>query len=149
MNSRAAIDAFVAEPAVAIVGVSRSGKKFGNAALRTLLAKGKRVYPVHPTAAQIEGVTCYPDFASLPEPVTAAVVVVPPAQGVAVVHDAAKAGVSKIWLQQGAESAEVLQACHEAGIEPIAGECILMFSEAGGIHGFHRWIRGVFGSLPH
>lgn len=148
MTSRAAIDAFAAAPALAIVGVSRSGKKFGNYALRTLLAKGKRVYPIHPSATQIDGITCYPGFDALPEPVAAAVIVVPPAQGAAVVRDAAQAGIRSLWLQQGADSPEVLEACRQAGIDAIAGECILMFSEPKGVHRLHRWVRRVAGGLP-
>ena len=106
------------------------------------------MYPIHPSATEIDGVTCYPRFDALPEPVSAAVVVVPAAQGVAVVQDAAKAGIRKIWLQQGAESPDVLEACREIGIEPISGECILMFSDPRGFHRFHRWVRKIAGSLP-
>jgi predicted CoA-binding protein len=142
------IDSFTAEPAVAIVGVSRSGRKFGNMALRTLRKNGVRVYPIHPLAQAIDGVRCYRRFNDLPEPVTAALVVVRPSEGVQVVRTAAEAGVKKLWLQQGAESPAVLQACRDAGITPVHGECILMYGEPKGIHRFHRWIRGVFRRLP-
>lgn len=142
------IDAFLAEQAVAIVGVSRSGRKFGNVALRTLTEKGVRVYPIHPFAQAIDGVRCYRRFSDLPEPVTAAVVVVPPSEAVQVVRTAAQAGVTKVWLQQGAESPAVLQACRDAGITAVHGECILMFGGPRGIHKVHRWMRGVFGRLP-
>jgi hypothetical protein len=33
-------------------------------------------------------------------------------------------------------------------IEPVAGECILMFTDPGGMHRFHRWIWNVLGKLP-
>jgi predicted CoA-binding protein len=49
--SRAAVDTFLAQPAHALAGVSRSGKKFGNLVRRALQAKGHRVYPIHRTAA--------------------------------------------------------------------------------------------------
>jgi len=142
------IESFLSEPALAIVGVSRSGGKFGNTALRTLQAKGIRVYAIHPSAQAVDGVRSYPSFNDLPEPVKAVLVVVPPAKGVQVVRDAIAAGITKIWLQQGAESPEVVQACRDGGVEPIVGECVLMFAHPAGIHRVHHWIRGVFGRLP-
>ena len=146
--NKASIDAFLSEPAVALVGVSRSGRKFGNMALRTLTQKGVRVYPIHPLAQAIDGVRCYRRFSELPEPVKAAVVVVPPAEAVDVVRTAARAGITKIWLQQGAESPAVLQACKDAGVDAIHGECVLMFANPAGFHKFHYWVRGIFGRLP-
>ena len=81
MTSRAAIEAFLARPAIAIAGVSRSGKKFGNLAWRELRAKGYRVHAIHPSADVIDGERCYRTFADLPEPVDALLVVVPPSDG--------------------------------------------------------------------
>ena len=60
--------------------------------------------------------------------------------------------VKRYFRQRGEEprsiSPAVLQACRDAGITPVHGECILMFGQPGGIHKFHRWMRGVFGRLP-
>src|SRR5438128_8117238 len=66
MSSMAMIDQFVSQPALALMGMSRSGKKFGNFAYRALVSKGYRVYPIHPDANDINGVRCYSDFADLP-----------------------------------------------------------------------------------
>ncbi len=148
MNGAAAIQTFLDRPALALVGASRFGKKFGNLACRELRAKGYRVYPIHPSATTVNGVRCYPRFADLPEPVDAVLVVVPPAQAVGVVRDAAAAGIHHVWLQQGAESPEVLSACRELGLEVVAGECVLMFAHASGVHKVHRWLRQVTGRLP-
>jgi len=142
-----AIESFVNEPAIAIVGVSRSGDGFGNSAMKVLRGKGYRVYPIHPSASQASGMPCYRTFADLPERVDAALVVVPPAQAIGVVRAAAAAGIRKVWLQQGAESPEVLQACEELGLETVSRECILMFTQPSGFHRVHRWIHDVF--TPH
>ena len=148
MTSKAAVDAFLAHPALALVGMSRSGKKFGNLACRELTTKGYRVYPIHPSAETIEGRRCYRQFADLPERVDAVLVVVPPAQAAATVRDAAAAGIHHVWLQQGAESPEVLQACRDVGIDAISGECVLMFAKPTGYHKAHRWIWQLLGKLP-
>ena len=42
MTSKRLIDDFLAQPALAVVGVSRSGKGFGNVAARELRGKGYR-----------------------------------------------------------------------------------------------------------
>lgn len=143
------IERFLAEPAFALLGASRSRGKFGNLALRELRRKGYRVHPVHPAAANIDGVPCVPSVRVLPEPVRAAIVVLPPATTLAALEELAAAGITRIWLQQGAESTEVLARAAELGLEVIAGECVLMFAKPSGVHRLHAsarslldWIRG-------
>ncbi len=148
MTSRTSVDAFLAEPALAIVGMSRSGRKFGNAACRELTSKGYRIYPVHPSADAIDGHPCYRRFADLPERVGAVLVIVPPGAALRVVRDAAAAGIHRVWLQQGAESPDVLDACRTLGLDVVSGECVLMFARPTGVHKAHRWITGLLGRLP-
>jgi predicted CoA-binding protein len=148
MTSRASIDAFIAEPALALFGLSRSGGKFGNLAWRELTKHGYRVYPVHPEAPAIAGTTCYPSLAGLPEPVNAALVVVPPAKALDVIEAIARAGIEHVWLQQGAESPEALARARELGLDVVAGECILMYARPHGIHRAHAWIWRVLGKTP-
>ena len=104
MTTKSAIDDFVSQRTFAIVGVSRSGKKFGNNTFRELTSHGYKLYPIHPEAETLEGVPAYKDFASLPEKVNGVIVIVPPAQTEKVVQDAAAAGIKRIWMQQGAQS---------------------------------------------
>lgn len=147
-NSRRAIETFLAQPALALAGASRSDRGFGSTALRALRAKGYRVYSIHPEADLLGGEKCYRHFYDMPKDVGGVLVVVPPLQAVAVVRDAVAAGIRRVWLQQGAESPYVLSVCRDLGIEVIAGECILMFAKPTGIHKAHHWIQGVFGRLP-
>ena len=148
MTSQAAVDAFLANPALALVGMSRSGRNFGNFAYRELTRKGYRVYPVHPIADTLDGHRAYRRFADLPERVDAALIVVPPDEAARVVREAATAGIHHVWLQQGAESPQVLAACREAGVDAVAGECVLMFAQPTGYHKFHRWLWRILGKLP-
>ena len=148
MKSKASIEAFLAEPTIAVVGVSRSGKGFGNLAARELRRKGYRIYPVNPQADLIDGERCYRSFAELPAPVRALLVVVPPEQALNVVREAAKAGIRRVWLQQGAESPLAALACAELGLDVIAGECVLMFAKPTGVHKAHKWVWALMGKLP-
>lgn len=140
MVSRASIEAFISEPTLAIVGVSRSGKKFGNIACRELRAKGYEIYPIHPTATAIDGLACYRSFADLPDRVAAAVIVVPPKQALEVIRAAAAGGIGRVWLQQGASSAEAEALCRELHLDAVCGECILMYARPTGVHRAHRWL---------
>jgi predicted CoA-binding protein len=149
MSSKSAVDDFVAQRNLAVVGVSRQGKKFGNYALRELKQRGYRVFPVHPLAEAIEGDRCYPNFRELPEPVGGVLVVVPPAQTPQVVRDAAAAGIKRVWMQQGAASPEAIQFCQENGLSEVHGECILMFAQpVKSFHNLHRWVWRLLGKLP-
>ena len=150
MTSRAAVDGFLAERTLALVGASRSGRKFGNMVLKELTAKGYRVLPVHREAAEIDGHAAYASFAELPEKPGGVIVVVPPDRSAEVVRDAAAAGIGRVWLQQGAASMAAVQAAEATGLSVVHGECILMFAEpTASFHRVHRFIWKVLGRLPH
>jgi predicted CoA-binding protein len=138
-----AIEAFLGESAIAIAGASRSGRKFGNTAARTLAAKGFRVYLLHPTADEIEGRPCYRTLRDMPEPVDSLLIVVHPPEVPALLRQAAAAGVRKVWLQQGAESPEALRIASELGLQVVSGECILMYAAPSGVHRMHRWVHDL------
>ena len=148
MTSQAVIDAFLNRPALAIVGVSRSGTGFGNVAARELRRKGYQLSLVHRHADVIDGERCYRRIADLPSSVGALLIVVPPAEAAGVVREAAAHGIRHIWLQQGAENPEVVRLCAELGVEAVVGECILMFARPTGIHKLHRRVWRLLGRIP-
>jgi predicted CoA-binding protein len=149
MTTREAVDGFVSQKVLALAGASRSGKKFGNAVLKELRAKGYEVLVVHPDADTIDGVPCYRSLADLPKPAGGLIAVVPPPETRRLVTEAAAAGITRVWMQQGSESPEAVRFCEENGMVAVHGECILMFVEpAAFIHRFHRWIWSVLGKLP-
>jgi predicted CoA-binding protein len=123
--SREVLDEFLRGQCWAVVGASEDRSKFGNVTFRELQRRGKRVYPVNKRATQIEGQTCYPSLAALPEPVERVLIVVPPKQSEAVVKQAAEAGVDSVWFQPGAESEAALAYCESRGMVAVSGHCIL------------------------
>jgi hypothetical protein len=150
MTTKRDVDEFLAQKTLAIVGVSRSGKKFGNAILKDLTKLGYRLLPVHPEAAEVDGVRAYPSIAAIPEPVGGVIVVVPPARAEGVVKEAAAHGIRRVWLQQGAESAEAIKFCQDNGMSVVHGQCVLMFPKPGTswIHSAHRWVWDLIGRSP-
>jgi hypothetical protein len=149
MTSKAAVQDFISQRTLAVVGVSRNPQKFGNMVYKELKAKGYRVFPVNSKVDKIEGEPCYPSLSALPEKVGGAVIIVPPAETEKVVQDAKAAGISRVWMQQGAESPAAIQFCKDNGLNEVHGECIMMFAEpVGSFHKFHRWFWGLLGKLP-
>ena len=134
-----AIKEFVESKRIAVVGVSRSGKKFGNAVYTELKQRGYQVFIVHPEAKDIAGEPCYPSLASLQGRVDGVVICVSPKQTEQALREAANAGMKRIWLQQGAQSPAAMTAARELGIEPITGKCILMYAQP--VRSFHAWHR--------
>ena len=148
MTAQASIDGFLAQNTLAIAGVSRSGKRFGSAVLKDLTGKGYEVLLVHPEVEEIGGGRCFPSLAELPKEVGGLVLVVPPGQTEQLVRQAKNAGIKRVWMQQGAESAAAIRYCEENGIDAVHGECIMMFAQPTGVHRFHRWLWGALGKLP-
>lgn len=140
---------FLSQRSLAVVGVSRSGKKFGNTIYRELKARGYKLFPIHPEAETVEGDPSYRSFAELPEKVGGVVICVPPVRTEEVLHRAFEAGITRVWIQQGAESYAALRFCEKGGMSAVHGQCILMFAEpVVSFHRFHRWVWKLIGKYP-
>jgi len=121
------IDAFLSGKVFAVVGASKNREKYGNKVLRNYLQHDLKVFPVNPNEAEIEGLSCYPDLKSLPEPVHGISIITPPTVTEQVVQQAADAGIQHAWMQPGAESPEAVELGESLGLNVIGdGSCILV-----------------------
>lgn len=109
----------------AVVGASPKQEKFGYKIFRCLLDHGYKVYPIHPTAKEIDGFACYASLFDLPEVPEIVNFVVGEKLGLKTVDDCAKLGIKHIWLQPGADTPQVVQAAENAGIDVIE-DCVLV-----------------------
>lgn len=149
MDTLQDIRGFVAEKTLAVAGLSRDAKSFSAAAWRELKQKGRTLYAVNPNASEIHGEPCYASLAKLPAKVGGVLVFTPPAHTAQVVRDAIAAGITRLWVQQGAESDEAVRLCREHGLAAVTRQCILMYVEpVGSIHAIHRWVKKLFGGMP-
>ena len=148
MNTMKQINQFLDCQPIALVGVSRNPKKFGYAAFRELKEKGMRIIPVNPEADEIMGEKVYPNVSSLPQDVKAIIIMTKKDKTLSVVREAAARGISEIWIQQMADSREVIDELKGTDINYITGECILMHYKPNSIHKFHRNLLKFFGRLP-
>jgi predicted CoA-binding protein len=147
--SQAHIDGFLKAHAMAIAGLSRTGRKFGNIAHKTLMSKGYSLYPIHPDIQELNGLKCYADVTELPDDIENLLLVVPPLQSELLVKQIPESPIKRVWMQQGAESHTAIKFCHEHNIQVVHGCCILMHAQPQGIHKFHHLLSGLFGKLPH
>ena len=97
--------------AVAVVGASRDPSSIGRRVLVALRAAGFRgpIYPVNASAAELDGLRCYPSARDLPAGTDLAIIAVPSPRVLEVVDDCAAAGVKSL-LVISAGFAEVGQA---------------------------------------
>lgn len=143
-----AIQEFVDCKRIAVVGVSRSERKFGSAAYKELRQRGYDVVPVHPEMASFQGDRCYPALGAIQQRVEGLLVVVAPERVGEVLREATMAGISKVWLQQGAESDEALALAEALGMSVVSKRCILMYAPpVTGFHSVHRFFARLFGQL--
>jgi predicted CoA-binding protein len=127
MDTAEAIQDFLRGEAFAVAGASTVRAKYGNKVLRCYLQNGRRAYPIHRNEPEIEGQTCYRDLFSLPEAVHGLSIITPPAITEAIVEDAAAAGITRVWMQPGAESQRAIDRARELGLTVIAGgPCLLV-----------------------
>ena len=139
---------FVKGRRIAVLGASRTGKKFGNLVCTELKQRGYQVFIVHPEAQEIDGQPCSPSLAALAGQVDGVVISVTPGKAVEALREAAAAGIKNIWIQQGAQSPATAAAASELGLNPVTGKCILMYAEpVGSIHAWHRAFARLFGQL--
>lgn len=89
------LNAIFAPSAVAVVGASPDSSRLGHTVLKNIVEHGfaGRIYPVHPRAEQILGLTAYPDIEAIPEVVDLAVIVIPAEHVIAVAEACGRRGV--------------------------------------------------------
>ena len=132
--------------AYAVVGHQGSTKPFPKIAYGALKEQGKTVYAIDPGSGEIEGDKSYPDFATLPAPVQAAVLELPKEETAAWVAKAADAGVKEIWIHQMTDTPEALAEAEKRGLHVITGHCAVMYNKPGmSMHAPHRWIWKLVG----
>jgi len=148
-----AVAEFLRGKRIAVAGVSRNPGQAANAIYQKLRRSGFTVFPINPNAEQVEGVPCYRDVASLPEPVDGVVVATHPNDAPGIVGQCAAAGIRRVWFHrsfgQGSVSEAAVRECAAHGIEPIVGGCPLMFCEPVDVgHKCIRWWLQRRGRVP-
>lgn len=117
---------FLSQKIYAVAGSFRDETKYAYKVFRQLKNKGLEVYPVNPSAAEVDGIKCYPSIKDIPEKVDALSLVTPPKATEEIVKLCLEKGVKIIWMQPGAESEKAIEFCNNNGIKVISNACILL-----------------------
>lgn len=131
-----ALKLFFEPRAVAVIGASRQRGTIGGEIFHNLLSYGFKgaVYPVNPSATEIEQVRAFSSVEAIPDPVDLAVIVVPASKVVEVATACARKGVkalvvisagfSEMGREGKARQAELLSVCRAAGMRLIGPNCM-------------------------
>lgn len=149
----ASVAEFLRGRRIAVAGVSRDSKQTANAVYRKLRSSGYQVVPLNPNAAEVEGVRCYPDVRSIPDPVDGLMVVAHPRVGLELVRQCAERGIKQVWFHrsfgQGSVSDEAVREARARGMNCIVGGCPFMYCEPVDVgHRCFRWLLGLQGKVP-
>lgn len=109
-----------------VVGVTPNTDKFGYKIFKILKQNQYEVWGVNPRYKELEGELLYDSLENLPETPECISVVVPPAVSLALVDEAAKAGIEYIWFQPGAYNEEVIQKARSLHLKAVYNECVLI-----------------------
>jgi uncharacterized protein len=150
MATIAQIEQFVAQRHIAVAGISRDPRKFGNSVFKELKKQGYHLYPISKHLPEIDGVPCVPDIASLPAEVSAIIIVTKPEQTAILLKEAEAKGIKQIWLQQGAADREILASIEKSNANIVSKQCILMYANPTHfMHRTHILFKKLFGTYPN
>ena len=120
------VNDFLKQKSFAVAGSFRNESKYAYRILKTLKEKGYEVYPVNPRLTEVDGLTCYPSVKEIPEPVDVVDIVTPPQITEKIVEECKEKGISRVWIQPGAESQSAIKFCKDNNIEVVYNLCIMM-----------------------
>ena len=138
---------------IAVAGVSSTKKDAANYIYEKLKKSGHQVYPVNPNASEIDGEPCYPNLATIPEPVDGVVIGTNPKVTLQVVQECAELGIKYAWIHKafdgGSYSDEAEKFCKENDINLIPTGCPMMFCKPVDFaHKCMKWVLHATGKLP-
>ena len=137
---------FWSHSSFAVVGHTEK-KGFPRLTYGALKEQGKRVFAVDPSVDEIDGDRSYPDLASLPEDVDAAVLETPKEDTRDWVAKAADAGIRHLWIHMGRDTPDALALAEERGIDVLKGTCAVMYAKPGfSYHTLHKWVNQLTGT---
>jgi acetate---CoA ligase (ADP-forming) len=96
------MDFFFNPRGIALIGATPNPQKGGHAILRNLRIGFKGgIYPVNPSYAEIEGMSCYPSIIEVPDPVDLGIIFVPAPIVPQVVQECARRQIPGVMIESG------------------------------------------------
>ena len=139
-SARKDLSDFLNPRSIAIVGASNDLVRVGGQPIKLLCDFGfaGKIYPVNPKYPEINGLKCYPDVASLPQPCDVALIALAGAHVPGVIEQCGKAGIKSLIVlsagfgETGAEGkalqAKLKAACLQYGVRMNGPNCLGMLN---------------------
>lgn len=109
---------------IAVVGMSPNEKRPSHYVAQYMRAQGYTVLPVNPQHDEIAGMRCYPDLASVPQPIDIVNVFRRAEYTPALAHETVAIGAKYLWLQLGISHPEAASIANAAGVGVVMDACI-------------------------
>ena len=104
---------------VAVIGASPDRRKFGNKGVRAFHQAGWRVFPVNPNGGEVEGLPTVASVTDIADALDVVSLYVPAAVGVKLLPAIAAKRPGELWINPGAESAELLAGARALGLSVV------------------------------
>lgn len=111
---------------IVVVGLAADPSRPSYYVSEYMQQQGYRIIPVNPDLEEVLGERCYPDLASVPEPVEFVNVFRRPQFCAGVARDAVAVGAKAVWLQQGILSEEARRIAEAAGLAYVEDRCVMV-----------------------
>lgn len=118
---------------IVVVGASSIPSKPSHYVSAYMQAQGYRIIPVNPEENEVLGERCYPDLASVPEPVEFVDVFRRPQFCADLARAAVAVGAKALWLQQGIVSAEARRVAETGGLDYVEDACVMAVHRRAGM----------------
>lgn len=120
------INEFMSQDTFAVAGSFKNKNKYAYKVFESLFKKGKTVYPVNPQINMLEQIQCYHSVLELPEKVDVINLVTPFELTEKIVKQCIQKGITRVWMQPGAESETAINFCNENNIKVIHNICMIL-----------------------
>jgi predicted CoA-binding protein len=115
---------------VAVIGASSDRSKFGNKALRAFRTQGYKVIPINPTEQEVEGERAYVSVLDYEGDIDEATFYVNPRVGERVLDEVAQKKIATVWLNPGADGANVVARAKALGLNAIRACSIIAIGDS-------------------
>ena len=123
---------------IAVVGLSANEMRPSYFAAKYLQDHGYKIIPVNPNYQEILGEPCYPDLASIPEPVDVVDLFQRSEQIPPFIDQAIAIGAKVVWMQLGVINEHAAEKARQAGLEVVMDRCMKI--EYGRLFGGLNWM---------
>jgi predicted CoA-binding protein len=109
-------------PTIAVIGASADRCKFGNKAVRAYLQQGYEVFPIHPTAASIEGQPAFRSVLDVPVAELDRIsIYLRPAVIRPLLDEISQKPARDVWFNPGADAPDIVERARFLGMNAMVG----------------------------